>query len=254
MAAVHRRQLGVGDVLEGDVEVFADLRFGGHHLDHVVGEGRRIGVVQPDPLDAVDAAEPAQQFGQHAASVEVDAVIGRVLRDDDQLADPAGGELARLLLERLHRHGYMRAADERDGAVAAHPVAALRDFQVGVVLRGGKQPFGGQLRLPRGLESACDAVPGPGSEVGVHLGNLRAQVVGIALRETADDEQPLDLPGLLGRRRAQNHVDGLLLGIADESAGVDHHRLGVGAVAVEHDFVTGRRKAGHQVLRIDRIL
>ena len=53
---------------------------------------------------------------------------------------------------------------------------------------------------------------------------------------------------------AQNHVDGLLLGIADESAGVDHHRLGVGAVAVEHDFVTGRRKAGHQVLRIDRIL
>ena len=67
------------------------------------------------------------------------------------------------------------------------------------MFRGGQAAVGGQCRVFRGAEGADDAVPRAGSEVFVDLGDLRAQLVGIALREATDDEQPLDFSRLLGR-------------------------------------------------------
>ena len=254
VAAVHGRKLGVGDMLEGDVEVFADLGFGSHHLDHVVGEGRRVGVVEADPRDPLDAAEAAQQLAEHAAPVEVDAVVGRILGDDDQLAHAGRGELPGFGFELLHRNRDVRPADERNGAVAALPVAALRDLQVGVVPGRRQQTLGLQRGILRGPQGVDDALPGAGAEVVVHLGNFGAQLVGIALREAADDEQMFDLSGALGRCGAQDHFDRLLLGVADEAAGVDDHGLGVRAVAVENDGIARGGQAGHQVLGIHGVL
>ena len=230
------------------------FRLRGHRLDHLVGEPGGVGVVEPDPFDAVDAAQAAQQLGDHPPAVEVDAVVGRVLRDDHQLPDALPGQLAGLLLQLLHRDGDVCAADERNGAVAAFPVAAFRNFQVGVVFRGRQTAFGGQRRVLRGSQCTDDAVPRACAEIVVHLGNLSPQFVGVAFREASHDEQPFDLSGLLGRRGAQNHVYRLLLGVADESAGVDHHDLGVGAVAVEEDLVSGGGEPCHQMLAVDGVL
>ncbi len=72
VAPLHGRELGVGDVLERNVEVLADFGLRGHDLDHLVGECRGVGVVQAYPLDASDAAQPAKQFGQHPSAVEVE--------------------------------------------------------------------------------------------------------------------------------------------------------------------------------------
>ena len=141
-----------------------------------------------------------------------------------------------------------------DGAVAALPVAAFGDLQVGVVLRGRQAAFGGQFRVPGGAQRPHDAVPRAGPEIFVHLGNLLPQLVGVALREAAHDEEPFDAPGLLGRRRAQDHVDRLLLGVADEAAGVDHYHTGIRTVAVRRDGIARRSQLRHQVLRVDRIL
>ena len=210
--------------------------------------------MEPDPFDAVDAAQAAQQLGEHPPAVEVDAVVGRVLRNDHQLPDALRGQFAGLFLQLLHRDGDVAAADERDGAVAALPVAAFGNLQVGIVLRGRQAAFGGQRRVLRGPQCTNDAVPRARSEIVVHLGNLGSQFVGVAFREASHDEQPFDLPGLLGRRGAQNHVYRLLLGVADESAGVDHHDLGVGAVAVEEDLVPGGREPCHQMLAVDGVL
>ena len=254
VVAVHGRELCVGDVLERDVEVFADLGLGCHGFDHLVGECRGVGVVEAYPPDTVDAAQAAQQFGQAALPVEVEPVVGRVLRNDDQFLHASGREFARLLLQFLHRHGNVPAADERDGAVAAFPVATLRDFQVGIVPGRREVPFGGQGRVFGGSQRPGDAVPCAGAEEPVHFGEFGAQGVGIAFREAADDEQPLDLAGVFRGRRAQDHVDRLLFGVADEPAGVDDYDLGVRAVAVEKDFVACRREPCHQVLAVDRVL
>ena len=144
----------------------------------------------------------------------------------------------------------MSSADERNGAVAAFPVAALGDFQVGVMLRRGQVPLGLQRRVFGRAQRPDDAVPRAGAEEFVHFGQFGTQLVGIAFRETADDEQPFDLSGVFGRGRPQDHVDRLLLGVADETAGVDHDDLGVGAVAVEEHLVTRRGEPGHQVLAV----
>ncbi len=122
-------------------------------------------------------------------------------------------------------------------------------------MRGRGQPaLGFELRTVLGAQGAGDARPVLHAEELVHLRKLGPQLVGIALREASDDEQPLDPPGLLGRRSPQDHVDRLLLGIADESARVDYHHLGIGAIAVRRHSVAGGLKLRHQVLRIDRIL
>ena len=97
VAAFHGLQLRIGDMLEGNVEVFADFRLVRHDLDHVVGEPRRIGVMQADPLDTPDAAQLREQIRQPAAAVEIDPVIGRVLRDDHQFAHAAGGQPPRFV-------------------------------------------------------------------------------------------------------------------------------------------------------------
>ena len=240
-------------MLERNVEVFADFRLRDHCFDHFVGKGRRIGVVEPNPCNAVNAAQPVEQFAQPSFAVKVDPVVGRVLCDDDQLLDPCGGQFAGLLLQLLHRHRYMAAADERDGAIAAHPVAALRNFQIGIVARGGQMPFGRQCGVLRGTQRPDDAVPVAGAEIVVDLRNFGAQVIGITFRQTADNEQPFDFSGLLGRCRPQDHLDGLLFGIADESAGIDYHDCGVRAVAVEVHLVTGGCQTGHEVFAVDRV-
>ena len=58
---------------------------------------------------------------------------------------------------------------------------------------------------------------------------------------------------LLGFGRTQDDVDALLLGVADESAGVYHHRLGVGAVAVVNDFVSGCGELCRNVFGVDAV-
>ena len=45
MAALHQRELVIGDMLEGDVEVAADLLLACHDLNNLVGEVGGVGVV-----------------------------------------------------------------------------------------------------------------------------------------------------------------------------------------------------------------
>lgn len=121
----HAFELAVADVLERNIQVFADFRLIAHCADHVIGELGRIGIVKPEPFDSVDAAKPAQQVAEPAFTVKVQPVIGRVLCDDDQLFYSAVGQSLRFGDELFHRHRDVSAPDQRDRAVPAPPVAAL---------------------------------------------------------------------------------------------------------------------------------
>ena len=107
-----------------------------------VGEVDRIGVEDANPLDAVDLVQLAEQLGQADVAVEVEAVVGRVLGDEDQLAHAVGGQLARLAEHFLDRLGDVLAAHAGDGAEGAESVAALGDLQIGVVPRRDAQAGG----------------------------------------------------------------------------------------------------------------
>ena len=93
---LHPLQHRVRRVLQRQVDVLADLLALRHRLQHVVADRGRIEVEHPDPLEAVDAVERAQQPRQRAALAAVDAVEARVLRDQQQLLDAARGQRSRL--------------------------------------------------------------------------------------------------------------------------------------------------------------
>ena len=70
----HPLEDAVGGVLERQVDVADDLVAGGDRLDGLVGDRRRVEVEQPDPGDAVDLVQLAQEPGEGAALAAVDAV------------------------------------------------------------------------------------------------------------------------------------------------------------------------------------
>ena len=85
-----------------------------------------------------------------------------------------------------------------------------------------------------------------GADELVDLGHLGRQLLRVALRQAAGDDQPLARPRLLVAGHLQDRVDRLLLRLADEAAGVDDDDVGglgrgdqavarVGGVA-EHDL------------------
>ena len=127
-APLHPAEHAVVDVLQRHVEIRHDLLGVGQRLDQLVGEVDRVGVEDADPLQPVDLVQLAQQLGQPHPAVQVQAVIGRVLGDDDQLAHAVGGQFAGLAQHFLDRLGDVLAAHAGDGAEGAKPVAALRRF------------------------------------------------------------------------------------------------------------------------------
>ena len=90
------------------------------------------------PRRAALGGEAFQQVGQGAAAVDVEAVVGGVLRDEDEFLHAVGDQSLSLCHEVVDGARDVLAADEGDGAVGAGAVAALRDFEVGVVPGGGE--------------------------------------------------------------------------------------------------------------------
>ena len=105
-----------------------------HHLDELVGEHARVGVVQADPPH-VDLHQRLEQLVQLGLAGQVVPVGGEVLRDQVQLLHAAVREA--LAPRRRCRDGprALRAAQLGDDAERARVVAALGDLQVRGVRR-----------------------------------------------------------------------------------------------------------------------
>ena len=90
-----------------------------------------------------------------------------------------------------------------------------------------------------------------GAQHAVHLGQFGADVIGVALGETAGDQQLFQLALFLQLSQLQNIFDGLALGGVDEAAGVEHRH--VGPFRVCGDGIARLLAQGHHLLGIDQI-
>ena len=99
------------------------------HLDQAGPHLGRLQVGHPDPLQPVDRGQLRQQLLQQPQVAEVLAVRGGVLADQQHLLDPVLGEPAGFGQHLGRRPGQVGAAERRDGAEAAPPVAARRELQ-----------------------------------------------------------------------------------------------------------------------------
>ena len=81
-------------------------------------------------------------------------------------------------------------------------------------------------------EVGCETYPVEFAVKTVDFGNLRLQFLAVAFRQAAHHDQLFDPAVLFGRNLRHDFIDRFLLGIADETAGVHHHGLGIGRVCL----------------------
>ncbi len=125
-------------VLEGDIEVAADLR-PGHGVEEAPGDLLGVAVEEADPRDAGDAGKALEQAGQSVPDAAVPAEPGRVVGDEVDLPDPEAGEGARFADDRGRAPRDIASLDEGDGAEGAAVRTALRDLDVGPGPRRGDE-------------------------------------------------------------------------------------------------------------------
>src|SRR5690606_18529186 len=90
-------------VLQRDVEIFANIRSFGHNIEHVEGKSSRKRIVQPYPLDTGYIGKAFQKISESPLFVQVQPIIGRVLRDYQQFYYTNPRQVGSLDYERLHR-------------------------------------------------------------------------------------------------------------------------------------------------------
>ena len=86
-AALHGGEYAAVDVLQGDVDVVADVAVPLHCFDGIEGEGGGVGVVQAYPFGTALGGEQFEEFAESAATVEVETVVGGVLGDEYKFLD-----------------------------------------------------------------------------------------------------------------------------------------------------------------------
>ena len=91
-----------------------------------------------------------------------------------------------------------------------------------------------------------------GAQHAVHLGQLREDLLLIALGQTAGDQELLHPALGLFLADGDNVVDGLALGGVDEAAGVDHHQIHV--LGLRADLPAGGLHQIHHLFAVDLIL
>ena len=209
-------------------------------------------------------------------------VAREVLGNEVQLDDAAPGEVVGLFDDVGDGTAALFAAQRGDDAEGAGVVAALGDLQVrrvaghrvgaGQVAAGDEGEVLGDLvsRLHRfavddgqaalgllhGLAKAkarqhvFDLGVVRRAEEGVDLGEFALEFADVALGHAARDDQ---LGAGLGLQQAhlEDGLDRLLLGLADEAAGVDDDGVGLFR-ALHHGVTTGHRDAKH-MLGVDAV-
>jgi hypothetical protein len=125
----HPAEHGVAGVLERDVEVRRHPRGGRDRLEQPGPELGRLQVGDADPLDPVDGGELGQQRLEQPEVAEVLAVRRGVLAHQEQLAHAISGQPPCLVEHVGRAAAHERAAEGRDRAEGAAPVAARGQLQ-----------------------------------------------------------------------------------------------------------------------------
>ncbi len=252
--AVHALEYSIRRVLQGYVEVVADLGQGGHSVKYLHGKLARVGIVQADPLDALYAAELLQQLGQAALLVDVEPIICELLGDQHDLAYSLPGQEAGLVHQALYGAGYVLAPHERYGAERTGAVAAFGYLEIGIVPRCAEHTLADELVAVVGVEPGQQGGHIHRTEIGVYLGYLLLQVVLVPLRQTAGHIQLVDMAAGLLICVVQDGLYGLLLGQVDEAAGIHYDDIGVAPLLFVCYIQVVAAQLGDDVLGVHGVL
>ena len=122
---VHSFQNGIADVLQRNVEVFADVGALPDHVEELHREVVGIGVVETDPTHTRHIGHTRDELRDVAFAVNIHTVVGQFLCDDLYLRYSLSHQFPHLLQDFVHRPTLVRTCDDGNSAIGAMAVAAL---------------------------------------------------------------------------------------------------------------------------------
>ena len=112
-------------MLQCYIEILADVRLLAHHTQQVPWEMRGISIVQTNPFNTRDISHLLYQFRNMLLTVNIDTIIGQLLRNDIKLLDALSDQIAHLIQNLLHRTTLMLARNQRYSTIGAMAVATF---------------------------------------------------------------------------------------------------------------------------------
>ena len=142
-------------MLQGDVQISADILVLPHHSQKIPWEMCRIGIMQTNPLHALYLSHVLDQFGDMLLAVDIYTVVSQFLGNHIKLPGTLTHQIAHLIEYLIHRTALMPTRNQRDGTIGTMTVATLADLDIGIMARRGDVAmiFGilRSLRFLRGL-------------------------------------------------------------------------------------------------------
>ena len=187
--AAHHLQHRVADMLEGDVHILANVITLTHHRQQVIGEMRRIPVMQTNPLHARDVGYPLHQFRQGHSLIAIEAIKRKILGDHLEFFYALRDQATNLVYDLVHRTGLISPGYDRDRTVRTSTVASLPDLHVSVVPRGGEHTIRSQLLMVRLAQIGDQLLPIKFPVETIYLGKFLLQIFQETFRQAAHHEE-----------------------------------------------------------------
>ena len=247
-------------MLQRDVDVLDDLRGVADGRDELVGEalGLKVEHAHPAAVGAHLLSDGLQEPRQVVVAGQVMAPNAGVLADEDDLTHTAFEQMAHLGEDDVGLTREIAAANVRDGAEGAEPVAAIGNLHVGEGGLNRANDLGGLLgallHAEHALEDRADLVFALAGDEGRHVGHLMLDLVAVAGGDAAghDDGAGNAVLKLL-RHEGERRLDALLHGAHEKRARVDDDDVGVVRVVDDLELGVGVDERPHAVA-VDLVL
>lgn len=192
---VHPSEHIITDVLQGYIEIFADIGFLPYDIEELQRELVRVRIVKAYPLHAGNVGHTLYELCDTRLSIDVDTVVSQFLLYNLKLLHALADKFPHLIEYILHLTASVRSRDERNGTVGAVAIAALRNLYVGIVVRccqhAGRPLHGDRAAQRLRIVGRTDIIEELVIvELPVKLVDLRyllSQLIAVTLRQTAHD-------------------------------------------------------------------
>src|SRR5262249_22956788 len=172
--SLHSLQDRRGGVLQGDIDVRANLLVACDGLKQLRRDLVRIGIKKAYPLEVIDLCQPLEQGRKTILQPKIFAIASGVLPDQRDLAHTPMREVPALGDNRCKMAGAKFAAKLRNNAERTWVITALRNFDIRRSSPRSKQPW--SLLVVKIVRQVCDRT------VPVFSGIAAARLTSVSLR------------------------------------------------------------------------
>ena len=147
----------------------------------------------------------------------------------------------------------MPSRNDGNSTIRTFTVTPFGYLQIGIMLGSGQCALYVQLVMIGLSQILQQLSPIEFTIEFIHLGNFNGQFLQITFRKATHYIKLLQVSFLLGLRKFQNHINGFLLGVTDETASIDYGNLSLRSFRIMCHMESHFLQLTHQMFRIHQV-